>query len=39
MSKKVHQPPTKVKEEEIHFSNMVQTHTKAELNPVSMKSQ
>lgn len=39
MSKKIHQPFIKVKEEEIHFSNTVRTHTKAELNPASMKSQ
>lgn len=39
MSKKIHQPSIKVKEEEIPFSNTVKTHTKAELNPVSMKSQ
>lgn len=39
MPKKIHQPSTKAREEEIHFSNMVQTHTKAELNPVPMKNQ
>lgn len=39
MSKDIYQPAIKVKEEEIHFSNTVQTHTEAELNPVSMKSQ
>lgn len=39
MSKKIQQPFIKVKEEEIHFSNLVQTHTKAELNPVFMRSQ
>lgn len=39
MSKKIHQPSIKVKEEEIHFSNTVQTRTKAELNPAFMKTQ
>lgn len=39
MSKNIDKPSIKVKEEEVHFSNMVQVHTKAELNPVSTKSQ
>lgn len=38
MRKKLPQSSVKVEGEEIQFANTVQTHTKAELNPVSMKS-
>lgn len=32
-------PQSSIEGEEIHFENTEQTHTKEELNPVSMKSQ
>lgn len=39
MWKKIPQSSIRVEGEEIHFANTMQTHTKAELNPASMKGQ